>query len=329
MADPSGSGEKGLIFAYRLDGRGGGHRAGAEALQAIPQSGAVLWIHLNYRDPDAIDWIHRQSGLSALVADALIDETSRPRLLTAGNAVLLDLRGLNFNPGSELDDMLSVRLWTDGTRVISCSKARLKAVRDVGSALDRSVGPCDCGGLVGMLATQTVAHMDEVIHHLERRTHESGHADDSIPKDQLVGALAHLRRSMIRIRRYLGPQRKALVRLAAARVDWLTQDERDSLREVADQTSAYIEGLDAAGEIAEITQDELLQRSSEKTERRLYILSIITTIFLPLTFITGLLGVNVAGIPDAKDPLAFLLLCAFLVALSTVIWGIFRGKRWV
>lgn len=88
-------------------------------------------------------------------------------------------------------------------------------------------------------------------------------------------------------------------------------------------------GLEAAQQISAITQEEILQRSTEKTERRLFSLTVLTAIFLPLTFITGLLGVNLAGIPDANDPWSFLLLCLLLgILVAAQLWYL-RRKGWL
>ncbi len=56
---------------------------------------------------------------------------------------------------------------------------------------------------------------------------------------------------------------------------------------------------------AKLLQEELAARNAEETNRNLFILSIVTTIFLPMTLITGIFGMNVAGLPGLEDILAF------------------------
>jgi len=68
---------------------------------------------------------------------------------------------------------------------------------------------------------------------------------------------------------------------------------------------------------------------SEKTERRIYTLTVLAAIFMPLSFVTGLLGVNLAGIPEATDPLAFLALCGLLSVIVLVQLLILRLKGWL
>jgi zinc transporter len=242
--------------------------------------------------------------------------------------ILISLRGVGVDPDTR-GETLSVQLWSDGRRSITFRAQNVWAIADIQRDLERGHGPRNSGDFVAELADRLVGRMDDVIAHMEAETHRLGHAGAHGDTGKLVGELAQLRRRMLRLRRYLGPQRRALSVLASAKVDWLETDDRGQLRAVAEQTAEYAEGLDAALAITAITQDELLQRSSEKTERRIYTLTVLTAIFMPLGFITGLLGVNLAGIPDATDPMAFLFLCGLLVVIVLVQLLILCLKGWL
>ena len=89
-----------------------------------------------------------------------------------------------------------------------------------------------------------------------------------------------------------------------------------------------VEELDAARDRAAVTQEELASRLTEMTNRRLYVLSIITAVFLPLGFVCALLGVNIGGIPFKSDDWAFWALCAmFVVGVGLQLWY-FRKRGW-
>ena len=90
-----------------------------------------------------------------------------------------------------------------------------------------------------------------------------------------------------------------------------------------------IEELDAARDRAAVTQEEVSSRMSELTNTRLYILSIITAIFLPLGFVCSLLGVNVGGVPLQTEGWAFWALVGiFIVGVAIQLW-IFRRRGWI
>lgn len=321
----------GLAFAYRLDGTGGGIPVGwADLEQGAANAGAPLWIHLDLRHPNAGRWLRQDSGLDALTVQALTTTNAAPRLVRRGDALLLVLKGIDQRAEAVPGDMVAARLWTDGRRLISCQTEPLRAVADLHRELRHGTAPAGIGGLVADLADRLMTHTDDVLEELQAETHRIGHAGHRARHtENLVAELADLRRRMIRMRFHLTPQRRALAQLAAGRQPWLADADRRRVREVADRCHHATEGLIAAGDISEITQDEILQRASETTERRVYSLTVITAIFLPLSFITGLLGVNLAGIPDASDPLAFLILCLFLLLIVLVQLWLLRRKGWL
>ena len=320
--------ESGLVHAYLLDGTGGGRRLElAELASWTPEQG-VLWTHFDYSDEDARQWLRNSAGLDELVVAALLTEETRPRATLIGNGVLVALRGINLNPGAEPDDMVSVRLWLDNERIISSRKRVLLSVSDIAEQLDAGKGPVDTPDFLVSLADRIVWRMSDTVDQcedqvagLEEQVLDEGHT-------ALRFDLASLRRQTIALRRYLAPQRDAFAKLIIEKIAWLDDDSRLRLREVSDRLIRHIEDLDAVRERAAVTQEELLSRLSDQMNTRMYVLSVVAAIFLPLGFLTGLLGINVGGIPGSENPWAFLLFLLFLgvVVLAQVLW--FRHKKW-
>jgi zinc transporter len=93
--------------------------------------------------------------------------------------------------------------------------------------------------------------------------------------------------------------------------------------------SRAIEELETARDRAAVTQEELASRLTEQTNQRLYVLSLITAVFLPLGFVCALLGVNIGGIPLKDESWAFWALCgAFVVGVGAQLW-FFRKRGWL
>ena len=78
-----------------------------------------------------------------------------------------------------------------------------------------------------------------------------------------------------------------------------------------------------------VLQDELRARAVARSDRTNYLLTIIAAIFLPLGFVTGLLGINVGGIPGADAPHGFWLACLLIGGVATFQWWVFRRLRWL
>ena len=99
-------------------------------------------------------------------------------------------------------------------------------------------------------------------------------------------------------------------------------------REYADRTARQVEELELLREQAAVTKDELANHVAEQLNARMYLLAIVTTVFLPLGLLTGLLGINVGGMPGAQDPRAFWLVCGILAAVGGAIAALLRWLRW-
>jgi len=318
----------GLIYAYVLDGTGGGRQLEMSDIESWTPEDGVLWVHLNYTSEDARQWLQNSAGLQELVVDALLMEETRPRATTIDNGLLIALRGINMNPGAEPDDMVSIRLWVDNERIISTRERVLLSVRDIVERLDAGKGPADTADFLVTLADRIVWRMSDTVEQCEDLVADLEDQVLDANSSSLRFDLANLRRQTITLRRYLAPQRDAFAKLITEKITWLDDDSRMRLREVGDRLIRHIEDLDAVRERAAVTQEELLSRLSDQMNTRMYVLSIVAAIFLPLGFLTGLLGINVGGIPGTENPWAFLIISLFIVGILVVQMLWFRWKKW-
>jgi zinc transporter len=319
----------GPIAAYILDGNGGGQRVGWKEIQEWTPTAGLLWVHLKFEDPEAQRWIREESQLEDVVGDALLADESRPRITSFNDGVLVALRGVNLNPGADPEDMVSLRIWAEKNRIITTRRRKLMSVADLCSAVDRGKGPRTSGEFLEDVADRLMVRMGGVIGELEDKAAELEEAVLTAESHELRPMLASIRRDAINLRRYMAPQREAIARLQSEKISWLAEEDRVRLRETYDRLTRYIEDLDAARERAAVTQEELISRLSEQMDNRMYVLSIVAAIFLPLGFLTGLLGINVGGIPGSEYKAAFFVFCLLLVALVVIEVIIFKKKKWM
>ena len=321
--------EDGLIRAFRLDGRGGGEPLATWEQLPADADKKGLWVHMKRGVEPAAAWLRDASGLRPLIQEALAAEETRPRCLAIDSGILLNLRGVNLNPGSEPEDMVSIRLWLEKDRIVSSRTRRLTAIEDIRQALEAGRGPEDTGAFVVMLAERLTARMDPVIDALQDQLDELEETVVVALGRELRTALAELRRETIMLRRYIAPQREALRQFAAEAPDWLTPRRRDRLREISDRVTRYMEDLDVIRERASVINDEVANRLAERTDQKMYLLSLVTLVFLPLTVISGMLGMNVGGVPGGEAPWAFFATCALFISVAAVeIWLLRRLKWW-
>jgi len=321
------SDEDGLIWACVLDGKGGSSQIGMDDIGTPLPEGHFLWLHWDRKNPAAEQWLRERSGLDAVVCEALLAEETRPRSLLVGEGLLATLRGVNLNEGADPEDMTSIRAWIDAGRVITLRGQRVMAIQDIRDSLEQGKGPTSPGDFLVDLASRLIERMspvlvtlDEVVDDLEEQVVEA-------QTYELRSRLGDVRRQAIALRRYLAPQRDVMARLQSERVPWLTDLDRARLREAADRLTRYVEDLDASRERAAVTQEELAGRLSEQMNRTMYVLSLVAAVFLPLGLLTGLLGINVGGIPGTENRWAFAIVCAILIIFATAGLWAFRRLR--
>jgi zinc transporter len=320
---------EGLIVAYILDGQGSGRKIYWKDVQNWSPEQGVLWVHLNINERLARDWIMKSSGLDTVTAYGFLEDETRPRTVMSKEGVLQILRGVNHTPGYEPEDMVSVRLWIDKDRIITGRRRFILSEVDIQNAIDKGLGPKTPGGFLIALNDTLTLHMAEVIEEIDDQVDQ---LETDILTEQtykLRPVISDLRRQAISLRRYLAPQREALYRLTIEESPLIPHDDRMLMREVTDRVVRYIEDLDTSRDKATILQEELTNRLAEQMTKQMLLLSIVAVIFMPLSFLVGLLGVNLSGIPGANSPWAFTVLCIILVTISAGTLSAFRYKKWL
>lgn len=319
----------GLICAYILDGKGGGKEADWPDIRVWREELGVLWVHLDRTGEDSASWLINESGVDPIIVDALMMEEIRPRTLRQDGALLVNLRGVNLNPGADPEDMVGIRMWLTSTRIITLRYRRVMTVQDIRNALDAGRGPHDVGdflvgvadGLIERMGP-VIADLDDQVDNLEDRMITAHSAD-------LRKSVADIRKTAIALRRYMSPQREAMSRLQMERTSWLDDREALRLREIADRLTRYVEDLDAARERAAVTQEELNTRLSERMNRTMYVLTVVASVLLPSTLVTGLMGVNVGGMPGVESPYGFLWVALITALLGGATFGLLRYLKLV
>ena len=299
--------------------------AAACAKRATPAR--FVWVHLDGKEDDTLAWLKEHAGVPETVIYALTAVETRPRTEAIADGALVNLRG-PVDEGQDADDRLgSIRLWVEGGRAISVSFRRLAGVDKLREQMhDGAVA--DPGDLVSHLAMIITKRLDPIITDLGDVVDDAEATLDPAKAFETRRTIAGARSDAIAYRRFVAPQRTALERLAELDANWLEEDDRMHLREAADRFARMAEELEAVRERSALIHEQLTDMRSEQLENRGLLISIVALIFLPLTFITGLLGMNVDGIPFAKEPWAFDAVCAFCLLIALLVAGWFAAKHW-
>ena len=320
-----------LLFGRVLDGQGGARAIEwDEAMDWQPAApGEVLWLHLCRNRPGVQAWLESQLGVPEPTAELLTSDQTRPRAFRDGNTLVGTLRGINFNPGAEPEDMISMQLWCDGQRLITLRRHPLQTPREVVAKLDNGTGPLDAGATITLLAELMIARMSQSIIDMNSVLDQLEDEDPEKDAEGMLKRISTIRRNCLGLKRHMAPQHEALEQISRDSPDWFEEEDRREIAESIARLRRYLDDIDISKESALVLQDELRARSLASSEHATYMLTIVAGIFLPLSFLTGLLGINVGGMPGMDDPDAFwsvVALCLFLFAALIVV---FRRLRWL
>jgi zinc transporter len=293
---------------------------------ALTGKGAYRWWHFDLGEPELEPWA--RANLHEVPAGSLVQSQTRPRCDRFRDALILNLRGINMNEGMDADEMISIRMFVREDVLITVRRNKVFAINEIREAVEQGQAPPSPAHflerLVGKLTDRVQSHVLSIDALAE--TFEDALEDKEIPMPR---ELPESRRAVIRLRRYLDPQRVALARLAELEMPLIPGEIALKLRERAIQALISVEELDELRDRMVSVQDEHDANIAQRQARHGYVLSVAAAVFLPLGFLTGLFGVNVAGMPGVDNPAAFTLLCLGMAALAVLMVAILRLVRWL
>ena len=312
-------------FGYRI---ADGKAEKVAVKEALACDAAMVWVHLTTTAEHAQSWLRDEAKLPDYIVDPLTAQETRPRCDALDDGAFVNLRGRTEEELDPSDMLASVRIWAAKGRIISVTRKHLLATDTVEQEV---VKGCihDPGDLITAFATAITADLDPVVADLGDDLDDCEQQLDASQVFALRKNVTRVRVEAINYRRFLNPQRAALEKLAALPGDWLGTDDRAHLAAAADRAARMAEELEAIRERASLMHEALTDLRAEQLDQRGLIISIAAMVFLPLTFITGLYGMNVEGLWLAREPWSFDAIVGLCAVIAAAVTGWFVRRHWL
>ena len=278
-----------------------------------------LWLHLDRADASACAWLRESAGLSEELSEALTADDTRPRAARLDDGALLILRGKNRKAKSALKPMVSIRLFVTPHAVLSVRLRPFLPTYYMNERIEQRAAPASPGAFVGRLIEITMDELEKTLDSLDARVERLERLAFSAPSGQLRtrrNDLNKLRRAVMSMKRFMRPQSEALREFAAFGPALAPPEEAPGMAEAALQAARIADDLEDLRESTALINDEMQARIADRLNNTMVRLTTVSTVFLPLTFATGLLGVNLAGIPFAARDWAFAAFGALLALIA-------------
>jgi zinc transporter len=289
----------------------------------------VTWVDIDVSTPEDQRWLESESGLKEETRQLLAQAITTNRRETLEDGLFVSLYGINPDESTDRHEFVSLRLLLQAQRIVTAHTDQIQGIQGVQQEIEAENGPQDSAGFLAMVAIQVAERMEKIITEISGQTDE---LEDRILEDEFDPPLEEmnaLRRRVFRVRRHLAHLKNLL--------DFIVSDSsirtdpagNDALRDASSRVARYLESIEDTRQRTQLIFDQVQTQLSETMSRATFNLTIIATVFLPLSFLTGLLGVNVAGIPEEHNPWGFWIICLILSAVAILSVVFLRWKRWM
>lgn len=309
------SDREGIVIAVLLDGKGGGRQVGWSEVEDWTTEHGALWLQLDMTSPRTVAWLASQP--EALATLGIVGR--RPRFeIVDDQTIRLGVRAwlptLRRDPFAES----VTNLWLQPMRAVVLSRGLLAELPEIGVRLSNGTSPKTIPALTTEQLAAVSRRFTDAVADLEQPMADLEFAVASGPGNP--EELRRLGLQIVNLRRYLTPTRVVVDRLLAAQPMWLIGGVQPRLAGIADDLRSDEAELQSLLQRAGTVRDFMSDRRATHMNEILYVLTVVSTIMLPLTFITGLFGMNV-GISSGShrgmsSTLAFLDVCAGLAIIA-------------
>lgn len=275
----------------------------------------LQWLHMKCDDSRTADLLQEDKDIDDILMESLLAEDTRPRTTVFPNGYFINLRGVSLNDEDDPHDMISIRMFVQEHRIITTSRKRLHAIDDLAAQLKTEDAPKTSGGIITAILELLLDRAETYIIELKDRTYELEYKIIEEADTNQRRQITEIRHAVITMSRYFSPQRDAASKLLSIKGNLFSIKEERTIMECMNIISKIIEDLDSLDNRCYVLSDEVVAITNDKINKKMYYISILATVFMPLTFLTGLFGVNLGGIPMSHDNAGFLKFCIILVAM--------------
>lgn len=293
--------QKGLIFALHFSNDGRGHYETFPNHKLATETDGFWWVHAHLTDTRCREWIAEQNWLTDEARDILLSHEVHDRIETDEGqlaGLFVDAK-LDFD--GDDDEMAELRFVLADRILLTGRRRSLRSVENTRIAIER-----------GKLIESPLELLEEIVDresdYMAKAASDLGHEVDAIEDKIMAGYVNDARAQTPRVRRRAITLHRQMSRLLVlfrrvehAPATRLPADLRDAAGRIAQRLESIYQEIHSSQDRARLLQDEVSAYLANETNKQLYVLSMLTALFLPATLVTGFFGMNTKGLPFAED----------------------------
>lgn len=305
----------------------------AEATLVSRMSPRRSWINVDgVHDVDTIHRIGEGFGLHPLVIEDIVHTGQRPKAEDYGSHLFVVLRMLRWNAGLEEIDEEQVSFVLGPSWVLTFQERAGDVFNPVRERLlsDRGrVRKLGCDYLAYTLIDAVVDHYFSILETLGERIETLGEDMTENPKRQDLDSIRHMKRELLFMRKSVWPLREVLGSIQRDESELVKESTRPYLRDVYDHTIQIIDTVETFRDMVSGLMDLYLSSISNRMNEVMKVLTIIATIFIPLSFVAGLYGMNFLYMPELQWRYGYFAVLGVMLAIGGGMLLYFRRRKWL
>ncbi|MCU0333055.1 MAG: magnesium/cobalt transporter CorA [Ignavibacteriaceae bacterium] len=292
----------------------------------------VTWVNVcGLHDTELIKQIGEKFSIHPLVLEDILNTETRPKIEVTDKYVFIAMKMLSYNTTTNEIETEQVSFILGDTFVFSFLEKSDSIFNPIKDRITNNYGrvrkqPSDYlfYALMDVVVDQYFLLLEQIEHNIETLDDE---VITSADRSQ-IEKIYNLKNKLLLTRRSLWPLREIFSRLIREETPLINKKIMPYLRDLLDHTIQVTETIELQREITTGIMETHLSMMSFKMNEVMKVLTVIATIFIPLTFIVGIYGMNFPNMPEMKWPWAYFALWGVMIGLSVLMLYFFKKKKW-
>jgi magnesium transporter len=293
----------------------------------------VSWLNIDgVHDTASIDFIAKEFKLHPLTAEDIVQTQQRPTVETYEDYIYFSLKMLSLDPNDERIDLEQVSLVLGEHYVLSFQEKSEDVLEPLRHRLRKALGRVRTRGadyLFYSIIDLIVSNYFIVTEELEERIENLETRLDKEENKKLLEEIQELKKGLVYLKNAISPLRLAIEDLIRNEHKLIGEDTLPYFKDLVAQIHQVMEEMDTQRAILDSLREQFLSMSSFRANEIMKLLTIIATIFIPLTFITGLYGMNFDHIPELHYKFGYFVVWGIMLSATVGLLIYFRRKKWL
>jgi len=304
----------------------------AQILDAFRQKQGLLWIDFSGPTPEETNLLADGFGFHPVAVDACREVNSQPLVHSYDSYLFMVIHAVNLQARGMIVDTLEVDIFWGRNFVLTYHTVPVKTIDDMQTACSRDCTTLMSRGadfLMHAIVDRIIDNFSPTLDRIEYLLEELEIQIFQRPTDALLHRLLDLKQTVSHLSRIANTQRDVVGRLLRGEFSAITKQAMAYWLDVYDHLVRMAQVTEVHRDLINTARDTYMSVVSSRTNAIMKLLTFITTVFMPLTFLAGVYGMNYAYMPPKDEPWGFYAcLGAMVLAAGSMVW-FFKRRKWI